>query len=133
ENELVMLRAKNERLIPQEQRVLSRDDITRLIEMVKDVRADDRVLEYIRDIIVASRSHEKLLLGGSPRASIALLKASKAYAAVQGRDYVVLEDVHYLLPRVLGHRLIVKPELELENLTAAEVIGDLLEAVDAPV
>jgi len=133
QDELVMLRAKNESLTPQEQRVLSRDDINRLIEMVKNVRTDDRVLEYIRDIIVASRSHEKLLLGGSPRASIALLRASKALAAINGRDYVIPDDVKYLLPRVLCHRLIVKPELELENVSPVEIIDELLNAVPVPV
>jgi MoxR-like ATPase len=91
------------------------------------------VLEYIRDIIVASRSRDELLLGGSPRASIALLKASKAYAAINGRDYVIPDDVRYLLPKVLSHRLIVKPELELENTTPAEVINHLLAEIKVPV
>jgi MoxR-like ATPase len=101
--------------------------------MTRHIRSDDRVLEYIRDIIVASRHRDELLLGGSPRASIALLKASKAYAAINGRDYVIPDDVKYLLPRVLSHRLIVKPELELENVSAAEVIDEILNEVDVPV
>jgi MoxR-like ATPase len=133
EDELSMLQAKARGPQAYEPRVLGRDDILRLIEMARDIRADDRVLEYIRDIIVASRHHDELLLGGSPRASIALLKASKAHAAINGRDYVIPDDVKYLLPRVLSHRLIVKPELELENVTAAGVIDDLLKEVDVPV
>ncbi|HUL62513.1 MAG TPA: MoxR family ATPase [Methanocella sp.] len=133
EDELAMLRVKNGSSVVEEKRVLSRDEIVGLIDMVRNVRTDDRVLEYIRDIIVASRGHEKLLLGGSPRASIALLKASKALAAINGRDYVIPDDVKYLVPRVLSHRLIVKPELELENTTSADVISELLHAVDVPV
>jgi MoxR-like ATPase len=133
EDELKMLRVKNDSKVAQQQQVLSRDDIVRLIEMVKNVRTDDRVLEYIRDLIVASRSHEKLLLGGSPRASIALLKASRAFAAINGRDYVIPDDVKYLVPKVLSHRLIVKPELELENVSTAEIIEELLAGVPVPV
>jgi len=133
EDELGMLRVKNEREIVQQPRVLSREDIVALIDMVKHVRTDDRVLEYIRDLVVASRGHEKLLLGASPRASIALLKASKALAAINGRDYVIPDDIKYLLPRVLSHRLIVKPELELENVNAAEIVDELLSIVPVPV
>ena len=133
EEELNMLRVKNDRQPVPEQSVLSRDDILRLIAMVRDVRTDELVLEYIRDLIVASRGHDKLLLGGSPRASIALLKASKALAAINGRDYVIPDDVKYLLPRVLSHRLIVKPELELENVSSADVIDELMNAVRVPV
>ena len=133
EDELGMLRAKNEREVAHQPRVLSREDIVMLIDMVRRVRTDDRVLEYIRDLVVASRGHEKLLLGASPRASIALLKASKALAAINGRDYVIPDDVKYLLPRVLSHRLIVKPELELENVNAAEIVDELLSKVPVPV
>ena len=133
EGELDMLRAKNEGHTVAGKSVLSRDEILGLIGMVRQVRTDERVLQYIRDLIVASRSHKKLLLGGSPRASIALLKASKALAAVQGRSYVIPDDVKYLVPRALSHRLIVKPELELENVTAGEVIDDLLRSVEVPV
>jgi MoxR-like ATPase len=132
-DELKMLQAKSRGPQTYEPKVLGRDDILQLIEMTRQIRADDRVLEYIRDIIVASRHRDDLLLGGSPRASIALLKASKAYAAINGRDYVIPDDVKYLIPRVLCHRLIVKPELELENTTPADVINDLLKEVDVPV
>jgi MoxR-like ATPase len=133
EDELRMLQSKARGPEAGEPTVLGRDDILRLIEMTRNIRTDDRVLEYIRDLIVASRSRDELLLGGSPRASIALLKASKAYAAINGRDYVIPDDVKYLVPRVLSHRLIVKPELELENTTAADVIDELLSEVAVPV
>jgi MoxR-like ATPase len=133
EDELTMLRVKNDREIMQQRQVLSREEILALIGMAREVRADDRVLTYIRDLIVASRGHEKLLLGGSPRASIALLKSSKALAAMNGRDYVIPDDIKFLLPKVLAHRLIVKPELELENVSAIEIIDELLKEVPVPV
>jgi MoxR-like ATPase len=89
-------------------------------------------MEYMRDLIRASRTHEKLLLGGSPRASIALLKASRVVAAIDGRDYVIPDDVKYLAPKVLNHRMIIKQEYEFENLTTGEIIDDLLKTVKVP-
>ncbi|MGA9139012.1 MAG: MoxR family ATPase [Methanocella sp.] len=113
-------------------KILAADDVVNLINIVKQVHVDEKVLEYIRDLILASRAHEKLLLGGSPRASIALLKASRAAAAIDGRDYVIPDDVKYLAPKALNHRLIIKPEYEFENLTAGEIIDDLLKTVKVP-
>ena len=133
EDELNMLRKKGEPPVAPGTKAISRQDLLGLIETVRRVRVDDKVLEYIRDIVVASRKHDKLLLGASPRASIALLKSSKALAAINGRTYVIPDDVKYLAPKVLTHRLIVKPELELENVTPAEVIEDLLNQVEVPV
>jgi MoxR-like ATPase len=103
-----------------------------MIEAVKKIHVDDKVLEYIRDLIMASRSHEKLLLGGSPRASLSLLRSSKAVAAMDGRDYVIPDDIKYLVPKALGHRLIVKPEYELENVTPGDVVKELLAQVKVP-
>ncbi len=103
-----------------------------LIRLVKQVYVDPKVMGYIRDLIMASRSHEKLLLGASPRASIAFLKASKAVAAIEGRNYVIPDDVKYLASKVLNHRLIIKPEYEFENLTTLNVIDDLITSIKTP-
>lgn len=133
DEELDMLRFKRDNPVTSQPEILREDDIRKIIEMVRGVRVDDRVLEYIRDIVVASRSHEKLMLGASHRASIALLRASRAVAMISGRDYVIPDDVKYLVPKVLSHRLIVKPELELEEVTSADVINELLSEVNVPV
>jgi len=133
DEELDMLRFKRDNPVTSQPEILREDDIRKIIEMVRGVRVDDRVLEYIRDIVVASRSHEKLMLGASHRASIALLRASRAVAMISGRDYVIPDDVKYLVPKVLSHRLIVKPELELEDVTSADVINELLSEVNVPV
>ncbi len=133
DEELDMLRFKRDNPVTSQPEILREDDIRKIIEMVRGVRVDDRVLEYIRDIVVASRSHEKLMLGASHRASIALLRASRAVAMISGRDYVIPDDVKYLVPKVLSHRLIVKPELELEDVTTADVINELLGEVNVPV
>jgi MoxR-like ATPase len=87
---------------------------------------------YIRNLVLASRSHEKILMGGSPRASISMLKASKAYAALHGRDYVIPDDIKYLTPKVFSHRLILKPEYELERVMPLDIIKELLETVEVP-
>lgn len=133
DEELDMLRFKRDNPVISQPEVLREEDISRIIGMVREVRVDDKVLEYIRDLVVASRTHEKLLLGASHRASIALLRASRAVAMISGRDYVIPDDVKYLVPKVLSHRLIVKPELELEDVTSGDVIKELLNAVKVPV
>jgi len=130
--ELDILRSRNSGLLADVSKVLSIEDVIQMIETVKGIRVDDKVLEYIRDLIMASRSHEKLLLGGSPRASLSLLKASKAVAAMDGRDYVIPDDVKYLVPKALNHRLIIKPEYELENVTPGDVVKDILARVKVP-
>ena len=130
--ELDILRSRNSGLLADVSKVLSIEDVLQMIETVKSIRVDDKVLEYIRDLIMASRSHEKLLLGGSPRASLSLLKASKAVAAMDGRDYVIPDDVKYLVPKALNHRLIIKPEYELENVTPGDVVKDILARVKVP-
>ncbi|WP_424358790.1 AAA family ATPase [Methanocella sp. MCL-LM] len=132
EEELDILKAKNENACGAVERVLAADDVVNLINIVRQVHVDDKVIEYIRDLILASRSHEKILLGGSPRASIALLKASKAVAAIDGRDYVIPDDIKYLAPRILNHRLIIKPEYEFENITTFDIIEELLNTVKIP-
>jgi MoxR-like ATPase len=131
-DELDILRIKNSETYMHISQVLKREDILRLIDTVDNVYVDEKVMIYIRDIVLASRAHEKVLMGGSPRASIYLLKASKALAAMQGRFYVIPDDVKYLVPKVLNHRIIVKPEYELENVTPQDLIVELLQTVDVP-
>ncbi len=130
--ELDILKSRNAGSVPGVTKVLSLEDVVWMIEAVKNIRVDDKVLEYIRDLVMASRSHEKLLLGGSPRASLSLLKASKAVAAMDGRGYVIPDDIKYLVPKVMSHRLIVKPEYELENVIPGDVVKELLSQVKVP-
>lgn len=132
DEELEMLRLKDLNSVITVNKVLVRHEVLNLVDTVSRVHVGDKVIEYIRDLIMASRTHEKLLLGGSPRASISLLKASKAVAAMDGRDYVIPDDIKALAPKVLTHRLIVKPEYELENLTSDEIIDELLNTVKVP-
>ena len=132
EEELEILKMKESGEQGEVTKLLALDDVVSMINLVKRVYVDEKVLVYIRDLIMASRDHEKLLLGGSPRASIALLKASRAVAAIRGREYVIPDDVKYLAPKVLNHRLIVKPEYEFEDVSAASIVQELLNTVKVP-
>jgi MoxR-like ATPase len=96
------------------------------------VHADEPLLGYVRKIVRETRRHEALLLGAGPRAGIALLQAAKARAALAGRDFLTPDDVKGLAPPVLRHRLVLKAESEIEGVTAAEVVGEVLSGVEVP-
>lgn len=96
------------------------------------VQVEDGILKYITDIAQESRRSLDLLLGASPRASIALLLASRSYAALQGRSYVSPDDVKYLVRPVYRHRIILKPEAEIEGLTPDTVMGRILGRIEVP-
>lgn len=96
--------------------------------LVWDVHLDETLQDYIVALVNATRAHTDLLLGASPRASLALYKASQALAASQGRSYVTPEDIKRLAPYVLPHRLIIRPEAELRGRTIDRVLQDILES-----
>ncbi|MGY5861796.1 MAG: MoxR family ATPase [Candidatus Thorarchaeota archaeon] len=98
----------------------------------KTVFIEEDIINYIRDIVVRTRKDPQILLGGSPRASLVLMGASKSRAAMLNRDYVVPEDVRKLCVQTLNHRLILKPEAELEGLTVQRVVSKILGEVDCP-
>ncbi|GAB4435805.1 MAG: MoxR family ATPase [Chloroflexi bacterium OHK40] len=99
---------------------------------IADVVVEDGVLAYIAAITQESRRSPDLVLGGSTRASVALLLAAKAYAAIQGRSYVTPDDVKALVRPVLRHRVILRPEAEIEGLTADAALGRILARVEVP-
>ncbi len=99
---------------------------------IRAVQVDEGIFKYITDIAQASRKSLDLLLGGSPRASIGLLLAAKTWAAMQGRTFVVPDDVKFLVRPVYRHRVILKPEAEIEGLNADTVMGRVLSKVEVP-
>jgi MoxR-like ATPase len=106
------------------------ETIIRLQNIVRDnIYVDQGIIEYIRDITVRTRTDPRLLLGGSPRASIAMLNTSKAFAAINGRDYVVPDDIKRIAIDAVYHRLIVKPEADLEGITAQSIVKDLIREI----
>ena len=110
-------------------------DSASLQECQKEIQAvtvEDSIFNYIVGLATASRNSDELVLGGSPRASIALLLASKTYAALQGRDYILPDDVKSLAPHVYRHRILLKPDAEIEGLTPDDVIDRLLAEAEIP-
>ena len=104
----------------------------RMQNTCQTVFLEEDVINFIRDIVVRTRNDPQILLGGSPRASLVLMNASKARAAVLGRDYVIPEDVRKLTVQALNHRLVLKPEAELEGLSVERVVAKILGEVDCP-
>ncbi|WP_394799546.1 AAA family ATPase [Chryseobacterium taklimakanense] len=114
------------------QRVISGQQLKNYQHLVKEVIVEPHLLEYIAKIIINTRENQFLYLGASPRASLALLTASKAFAAIRGRDFVTPEDIKEASFAVLRHRVIVSPEREMEGLTADEIIRQILETIEIP-
>ena len=101
-------------------------------QAVRDVRASDPVLDYVDDLVRATRERPQLLFGASPRAAAMLAAASRAYAALQGRDFVLPDDVKALAVPALRHRVGLSPGAEIDGLTTEAVIKQILELVPAP-
>jgi len=111
---------------------LSGSQLKNYQKIVKDIIVEQNLLEYIAKIIINTRENQFLYLGASPRASLALLTASKAFAAIRGRDFVTPEDIKESSFAVLRHRVVVSPEREMEGLTADEIIRQILESIEIP-
>jgi len=108
---------------------------TKLIEYrnkIQDIVVEEKVMKYIAEIIHKTRNHPHLFLGASPRASIAVLNSSKAYAAILGRDFVIPEDIKKVLFPVLRHRILLTPEREMEGVTTDRVIEMIVQSVEVP-
>lgn len=112
--------------------VLSGEEIKKFQALVRQVVVDKQILAYIAGIVVNTRENALLYLGASPRASIALLNAAKAHAALKGRDFVIPDDIKDLAYSVLGHRVVVAPEKEMEGVTAGIIIRQIIDAVEIP-
>lgn len=98
----------------------------------QDVLIEEKILNYIASIVVKTRTHPHLYLGGSPRASLSIMNAAKAFAAISGRDFVIPEDVKRAVTPVLRHRMILSPEREMEGMTAEQVIDMIVQSVEIP-
>lgn len=112
--------------------VVTQEDLVVAQEAIKDVYVDNRLMEYIIDLVDASRQHEQVYLGASPRGSLALFNASRAWAAMQGRDYVTPDDVKDLAEPALAHRIIVSPSARMRNIDARGIVRELLSMVPVP-
>lgn len=132
EEELEILKRKNMSEEAIVEKVASPQIVIAMQDAVKKVYVDESMFEYIKNIVLRTRNHPQILLGASTRASIVLLYASKARAAILGRDFVIPDDIKSLAFPVLNHRIILKPEAELEGISAGRIINEILEEVEVP-
>ena len=114
------------------QPVLSVEQIEHYRSLVADVHVEDHLMEYIAHIIQQTRNNRNLMLGASPRASLAILSGAKAKAAISGRDFITPDDIKYVAKPVLRHRIQLTPESEMEGMTADRVVSDILELIEVP-
>ncbi|MFJ7738509.1 AAA family ATPase [Lysinibacillus sp. NPDC097287] len=128
----ILRRAENGAPIEKIQAVLSVAQLIELQELVLGVYVEDSVKKYMVELASQTRQDSYVYLGVSPRASIALMKASQAYAFIKGRSYVTPDDVQYLAPFVFSHRLMLKPDARYDGVTAAEIIERIIAKVPVP-
>jgi MoxR-like ATPase len=113
--------------------VMALDELLELQRQVTEVYVSDPIKRYIVDIVQRSRSNASVYLGVSPRGSVALMKAAQAYAFMHGREFVVPDDVQFLAPYVLSHRMIVKSEAKFDGLTAEEIVAQIIASTPVPI
>lgn len=114
------------------QKVFHPDELKQCRKLVEQVYIKDELLDYIAAIVHHTRNSGDLYLGASPRASLAILRSSKAYAAIQGRDFVTPDDIQYVAYPALNHRIILTPEREMEGYLAKDVIRDIVQKIEVP-
>jgi len=129
---LVLERQRKQHPIDTLGQVITAEHLIRMQDEIKDVYVDDLIKDYIVSLVIATRQHEDVYLGASPRGSLALYRAAQAYAAIHGRDYVTPDDVKALAEPVLGHRLIINPAARIRNVQASALIADILGTVPVP-
>jgi MoxR-like ATPase len=112
--------------------VLSAEQITALRNQVRSIHIEDKLINFITAIVAGTRNHKSIYLGASPRASIGVLNGAKAIAAMRGRDFVTPEDIIFIVPHVLRHRIVLSPEKEMEGAQTDDVIAQLIQSIDVP-
>jgi MoxR-like ATPase len=114
------------------QPVIKAEDLRELRQELGVIVMREELTAYLVDIVRATRAHESILVGAGPRATQALIMAARAFAAISGRDFVTPDDIKTMAPSVLEHRLILRPEFEIEGLTVAEVIQQIMQQIAVP-
>jgi MoxR-like ATPase len=136
EEEVTILKAiqelKGALPITQLNAVLSSKDIQQLQQQIKNMIAEEKLLQFIAKIVYSTRNHRSLFLGASPRSSIGILNASKAIAAIRGRDFITPDDILFVVKPVLRHRIILTPEKDMEGVTTDDVIMEITSGIEIP-
>jgi MoxR-like ATPase len=112
--------------------ILSKEDIIGLRTQVKAFYVEPKILEFVAKIIHETRNNKSLYLGGSPRASLAIVNAAKALAAIKGRDFVTPDDIVWVAPAVLRHRIMLTPDKEMEGVSPDDVVKQIIQKIEVP-
>lgn len=112
--------------------VITPHELSTLKSQTRSIVVEDKLISFITSIVANTRNHKSVYLGASPRASIGILNGSKALAAMRGRDFVTPDDVIYITPAVLRHRLVLTPEKEMEGTSTDEVITQIVQGIEVP-
>ncbi|MBM6931031.1 MoxR family ATPase [[Clostridium] spiroforme] len=128
----IMKRRKNANPLADIQAVLSPEMILQLQKAIDEVYVHDDIYHYIMKIVQATRNHEQIEQGASPRGSLSLMKTAKAYAFLNERDYVIPQDVQYVASMVLAHRLILTYEAKMNKISASQLINEIIETIGEP-
>jgi len=129
----VLTRVQIQAPIEKLEAVVSTEELVLLQNEVKQVYVDETIKRYIVEMSIGTRTHPHVYLGVSPRGSIALMKAAQSYAFMQGRDYVIPDDVQSLIKAVFVHRLIVKSEAKFEGVSAEAIVDDVVSQIAVPI
>lgn len=133
-DELIILdKARHAASVEMLEPVLTTEEILQIQNQVRTITVDDSISRYIVELVNKTRHDNRIHLGVSPRGSIALMKASQALALIRGRDFVLPDDVQYLAPYVLSHRLILKPDVNLQKVSSETIIRDIIQITPVPI
>jgi MoxR-like ATPase len=133
EEERILLRFERDDPLVSLEAVLSAEELLQLKSLTETVSFEDSLRGYVVNIAQATRSHPAIELGASPRAALALYKTARAFAAINGRDYVIPDDVKYLAPHVLAHRLVLSSQVRLRGRSSQDVVAEILTSVAVPI
>ena len=136
EEEVNILRLNDKTLqtdqLGQVQKLLSGSDIVSLQSQIRSIHVEEKLVRFIAALVQETRNSKSVFLGASPRASLAIMMASKAIAGMAGRDFVTPDDIVFVVPAVLRHRLLLTPEKEMEGITTDEVIQGFIKSIEIP-
>ncbi len=132
ELEILLRRMRNKVDFAQPEPVTTPEEIVSIQKVVEDLHTDEAILQYIVEIIQRTREHPQVYVGSSPRGSLALFKLSRANAVLEGRDYVIPDDVKSVAPHALHHRMILKPEPKIRGIQAIDIVREIVEATPVP-
>jgi MoxR-like ATPase len=119
-------------MLHQVQQVLGATQIDELRKQVRNIHMESKLITFITTIVSSTRNHKSIYLGASPRASIGILNGAKALASMRGRDFVTPEDIIYIAPAVLRHRIVLTPEKEMEGADTDDVIKQIIQSIEVP-